>query len=867
MDRSIFIQSIIPPFLQEAYPRLVNFLEKYYQYFDSKKGEVICVVVKEGGKNYSNSATISFYRKENNQYVIDNKGAIAYPYVVNGKIEKVILTNPGKNYQKADELIAVVNDNSGSGAVIVPKVLYETSGLSTIFDVQYARDVDLDNEIFSLYLKNELIKKFPSLYSGDVSVDFKKFVKFIKQLYNSNGTEDSFRFLYRIIFNSNVDFYYPKIDILRCSDGKWAKDVYLIFTPKIGIDPIKFSGTKIITENGYVAVLNDIVPDPFIAGKYRTIISDYTPELNDNNRIGEKIYIYKFSLKLDEEIGTIHSFYREPGRFLNDDGFPSSSKKIQDSYYYQDFSYELQSDVSIRKYLAFLEELVHPAGLKYFLKINAINDIVIDSIQEKQYINLLQKPDICAEAENKFNFLFNSYKNLIENRIGRNVSVTKFKFNYEFVPSTPVTTITLFTQPNLVVFNSGYSLIGKVLKITTGSNIFVRTIINYNENTNQVTLDSAFTPTGNIGTIEFIEAYKYQNLNNIQKKLQLSNYDFNSVSIIDSTYENRYLNGWSVYLLYENGSYERRTIINYDGNTRTISYNLAFSGNLNANTVYFIVPDINGSQYYGKRILNILVNSGGQNYTAPTIVIEPSPNGSQATATVQTVNGAITGITITNGGSGYIWLPEIKIEDSTGNGAILNVILDEEPEAAFYNYFKMTRLHGVSVQMPNAFLNEYKRASGFAEINNFGSLTSAIITNQGDNYYFSPRVCLYGGLGQDAKITATVTNKKVTFLNIQNFGLNYEEAPELFIESPFLFENENLWFEENKPAKIIDYDETTQTASLVFNENAPSPFETKTAEFKLGNKTINNIVTLQPFYSDYQQSHFLSGCEIEVMRQ
>ena len=53
-------------------------------------------------------------------------------------------------------------------------------------------------------------------------VNRKTLVKWIKQWYESTGSEQSFRFLFRVLYNKDISFYYPSVDMLRVSDGKWV---------------------------------------------------------------------------------------------------------------------------------------------------------------------------------------------------------------------------------------------------------------------------------------------------------------------------------------------------------------------------------------------------------------------------------------------------------------------------------------------------------------------------------------------------------------------------------------------------------------------------------------------------------------------
>jgi hypothetical protein len=50
-------------------------------------------------------------------------------------------------------------------------------------------------------------------------------------------------------------------------------------------------------------------------------------------------------------------------------GFLSSNKKIQDSNFWQDFSYEIQTQIEGTKWKESYNRLVHPAGLKFFIKL------------------------------------------------------------------------------------------------------------------------------------------------------------------------------------------------------------------------------------------------------------------------------------------------------------------------------------------------------------------------------------------------------------------------------------------------------------------------------------------------------------------
>ena len=57
---------------------------------------------------------------------------------------------------------------------------------------------------------------------------------------------------------------------------------------------------------------------------------------------------------------------RFEGKWLTEDGFISSSKKVQDNEYYQNFSYEIQSTLPPDRWEVVLKENIHPSGFKMF---------------------------------------------------------------------------------------------------------------------------------------------------------------------------------------------------------------------------------------------------------------------------------------------------------------------------------------------------------------------------------------------------------------------------------------------------------------------------------------------------------------------
>jgi hypothetical protein len=86
--------------------------------------------------------------------------------------------------------------------------------LRTNFDVDASIDQFEDN-FFNTYA---------NLLPRDVRVDKATLIKNVLPLYLSKGSEKSFKFLFRMLFDEELDIIYPKNNVLRASAGNWVVD-------------------------------------------------------------------------------------------------------------------------------------------------------------------------------------------------------------------------------------------------------------------------------------------------------------------------------------------------------------------------------------------------------------------------------------------------------------------------------------------------------------------------------------------------------------------------------------------------------------------------------------------------------------------
>jgi len=135
--------------------------------------------------------------------------------------------------------------------------------------IQDINDVDrTDFDHFVESFRKEYAYSFPQeLYNGTNKATL---YKNLIQFYQAVGTEDSFRALFRLLYNEEIEIYYPGTDVLVASGGEYVKRSRLKTTYTENINDI--SNKKIVgSESGayatveYVQVVRDS-SDSFVVG-------------------------------------------------------------------------------------------------------------------------------------------------------------------------------------------------------------------------------------------------------------------------------------------------------------------------------------------------------------------------------------------------------------------------------------------------------------------------------------------------------------------------------------------------------------------------------------------------------------------------
>ncbi len=354
----------------------------------------------------------------------------------------------------------------------------QDQALNISFGLRDLADIDDTLEEFVEQFKQTYMLNFPIELAIDSEteqpLDQRRILKNIKAFYKAKGSEKSYKFLFRILFDTNVEFFFPKVDILRASDGKFIIERFMRVTTANGSETFEAVGRKIQQRDGLTGSITASAKVTraiqFQAGLYEVtefVLTEIFGVFNPPQRVEFEIVLDDGTTKkIEENIFTMITGFnvtnggtgffegeivrlinapgdvgigalgvvdrvdgttgailrisvRDPGTnylippipdfsesangtgattdvllgpiftadgfFGNNDGQLSSNKVIQDSFFYQDYSYVLKTEVTIDKWLGTIKKVIHPAGLKVFGEVTIFRCIETEAPHETRF--------------------------------------------------------------------------------------------------------------------------------------------------------------------------------------------------------------------------------------------------------------------------------------------------------------------------------------------------------------------------------------------------------------------------------------------------------------------------------------------------
>ena len=301
---SPLIQGQLPNFVQDDHPLFITLLKHYYEFMEGAQ-------ISLGGFN-------DYIIQETNSvnYVLDQSGD---NIVLETSVAKFVTgeTIVGDTSKSSAKIIVDDYDNAKKIYItsqqkfnIGEKVTGQTSGASAVVTDYKANPIqniqqllayaDVDNTVFQFLdkFKQSILNSIPETVAE--GIDQRNLIKNIKDLYEAKGTEDGHRLFFRILFDEESEFLYPRESMLKTSDGQWSDD-FVMRVIEIGTSNFNELIGQTITgqTSGATAIVSSLVK--FKSGT--TLVTELNLDqttLNGTFVIGE--IIKGISTELDLEI-------------------------------------------------------------------------------------------------------------------------------------------------------------------------------------------------------------------------------------------------------------------------------------------------------------------------------------------------------------------------------------------------------------------------------------------------------------------------------------------------------------------------------------------------------------------------------------
>jgi len=235
----------------------------------------------------------------------------------------------------------------------------------TIQNLTLNRDIDTT--------ASSLAVKFMQTYAPgmpvDAAADRSILVKHFRDFYARKGSEASFKFFFRAFFNDDVIIQRPSEYLFKTSDGTWYVERKLRVTAVTG-NPLSIVNTTIAgSSTGARAAVNKVslVTDDLGTG-YDIILQNgsITGTFSSSEQIVATAWDWVNNTSSQVVLQNTRALMVDGGRWLDTKSQISDGQILQDSSYYQNFSYVIRTTADRERWYESVLNQLHTAGNAVF---------------------------------------------------------------------------------------------------------------------------------------------------------------------------------------------------------------------------------------------------------------------------------------------------------------------------------------------------------------------------------------------------------------------------------------------------------------------------------------------------------------------
>ena len=255
-DVSVLLETQLPEFINKEHPKFKKFIEKYYEFMESHQlyfgtsftfnedkilaetnpDGIIYLLFEDGlhlqlesDRDTAGNANLMFSLGET--LTGNTSGATAVVSGTKGNTITFVKSSSVAGFTYGEKLTGSVTGSYGTLANGIVDGIFPTGSIESfrskapaaaIRELSESQDIDTTCEgLIDDAWKKEFYTNLPKT----AVTDRRQLLKRMKQVYRAKGNEASFTWLFQSLFNKeDIEFYYPKSDLLKLSDGRWALD-------------------------------------------------------------------------------------------------------------------------------------------------------------------------------------------------------------------------------------------------------------------------------------------------------------------------------------------------------------------------------------------------------------------------------------------------------------------------------------------------------------------------------------------------------------------------------------------------------------------------------------------------------------------
>jgi len=282
----------------------------------------------------------------------------------------------------------------------------EQSGQATNASRNLLNFNDLDNTTQDIlkYIESEIAEGIPE----QTEANQRLLLKNLRELYQAKSTEEAFKFIFKALFNEDIEIITPSDNILRVSDGRWTVDTVMrVQAPDNIFDAV---GQQIRgLQSNSTAFINGVTRERVTSIEVSNLfLNDVSGTFFDTEIVrgsfanGSVFNLNPFSIVTSVNVDSPGSGYSVGDTVTIADASGqgalasvksiddntgikkvlSSDQVIQDSNFYQIFSYVIRSGIVTSRYRDVVRKILQPAGIAQFgqVLINVVLQTEFDKI-------------------------------------------------------------------------------------------------------------------------------------------------------------------------------------------------------------------------------------------------------------------------------------------------------------------------------------------------------------------------------------------------------------------------------------------------------------------------------------------------------